>query len=331
MSNQQIKKIEQPRAIALMNQSINEIKKALPDTFTADRFVRIATTELRKNPKLAECDPYSFLGAVIQSAQLGLEIGSGLGYAYLVPYGSECTFIVGYKGDVDLARRSGKIGRIFLENIYSSDEYNYEIINGSVEISHKPKPGRKADEDIIATYGIAEFLAGGKPQITLMWRDEILYIRDKYSKGAKRPDSPWNTSFPEMCKKTVCRRLNKLLPKSADYQQAEAIESGELKTVQPFIDLGLIAESYTVAPEADITELAKQAAAEPEYKVPGQKDPEKEKALMDFDSILSQYESKKLNPDSVLSVLNIKVKDVDKMDAGRIRSVTKILTEKYGK
>ncbi len=46
---------------------------ALPKHMTADRLARIATTEIRKVPKLASCDQASFLGAIMQCAQLGLE------------------------------------------------------------------------------------------------------------------------------------------------------------------------------------------------------------------------------------------------------------------
>ncbi len=95
---------------------------ALPKHMTADRLARIATTEIRKIPKLAACDQASFLGAIMQCAQLGLEPGGALGHAYLIPFdkrqkvngrwetvSTEAQLIIGYRGMIDLARRSGQI------------------------------------------------------------------------------------------------------------------------------------------------------------------------------------------------------------------------------
>lgn len=285
-----------PPAITLLKSSLGEIARALPAEFSPDRFARIALTELRKNPALLNCDPYSFIGAVIQSAQLGLEVGSGLGHAYLVPYGKECTLIVGYKGDAELARRSGKIAAIDLVNVYKEDAYEYYVRNGEMTINHTPKPGRKADQDIIATYGVAHFTAGGRPQMAWMWREEIEEIRDRYSKGANRADSPWQKNFPEMCKKTVCRRLNKLLPKSPQYIHAEALEAGEVKAHQPLIDIGMIPDSYTIhdepGPEKYVAET-KAAVRESAPVAPGEKvaaDKERQAAFENYLKLANEYQ-----------------------------------------
>ena len=80
-----------------------EIAKALPDVMTPERFARIVTTAVTNNPKLAECTPQSFVGAMLNSAQLGLEPNTALGQAYLIPYGRQCQFQIGYRGLIDLA------------------------------------------------------------------------------------------------------------------------------------------------------------------------------------------------------------------------------------
>ncbi|NCC91426.1 MAG: recombinase RecT, partial [Spirochaetia bacterium] len=81
----------------------DQIAKALPSVITAERFTRIALTALSSNPKLAECDRNSFLGGLMQAAQLGLEPNTPLGQAYLIPFRNkkkgitECQFQIGYK------------------------------------------------------------------------------------------------------------------------------------------------------------------------------------------------------------------------------------------
>ena len=63
-----------------------QIKKALPSVITPDRFTRMALTAVAQNPKLGDCSPASFCGAMLQAAQLGLEPNTPLGQAYLIPF-----------------------------------------------------------------------------------------------------------------------------------------------------------------------------------------------------------------------------------------------------
>ena len=98
-----------------IKQMESEIKKALPSVLTPERFTRIVLSALSTNPKLGECTPQSFLGAMMTAAQLGVEPNTPLGQAYLLPYWNsrnncyECQFQLGYKGLLDLAYRSGAL------------------------------------------------------------------------------------------------------------------------------------------------------------------------------------------------------------------------------
>ena len=79
-----------------------EIKRALPAVITPERFTRIALSALNNTPALQQCTPMSFLAALMNAAQLGLEPNTPLGQAYLIPYKNkgtmECQFQIGYKG-----------------------------------------------------------------------------------------------------------------------------------------------------------------------------------------------------------------------------------------
>ncbi|EIL2384210.1 recombinase RecT, partial [Escherichia coli] len=77
--------------ISFINQpSMKEqLAAALPRHMTAERMIRIATTEIRKVPALGNCDTMSFVSAIVQCSQLGLEPGSALGHAYLLPFGNK--------------------------------------------------------------------------------------------------------------------------------------------------------------------------------------------------------------------------------------------------
>lgn len=73
-----------------------EIKKALPEVITPERFTRMALSALNTTPKLKDCTQLSVLAALMNAAQLGLEPNTPLGQAYLIPYNNkgtmECQF-----------------------------------------------------------------------------------------------------------------------------------------------------------------------------------------------------------------------------------------------
>ena len=104
---------------------------ALPKHVNSERFVRIAITTIRQNPKLAKCSQESLLGALMVSAQLGLEPGT-LGQCYLIPFENkkagtvECQFQIGYKGLIELLRRSGQLSDIYSYTVYENDDFNIE-------------------------------------------------------------------------------------------------------------------------------------------------------------------------------------------------------------
>lgn len=232
----------------LLTAQKGEIEKALPKHLTADRMLRICLTEIRKTPKLRECDPYSFMGAVIQSAQLGLEPGGGLGHAYLIPYGKQCTFVPGYKGLIDLARRSGKIAGMHAFLVYPEDDFDEGVENGRAVLRHKPKRiGReRKDDEMLFAVAIAEFTSGG-PQWTVMERWEVEKIRD----GLRYKSDVWRDHFGEMAKKTAVRRLCKMLPQSPELVRANEVEDQdprEQRNHRVFVDAGVIDAGYVVEP-----------------------------------------------------------------------------------
>lgn len=230
---------DKPKTIAnlLTDPSIkSQIALALPKHMTADRLARIALTEVRKIPKLAQCDQTSFLGAIMQAAQLGLEPGGALGHCYLIPFENkrrnvtEVQFIVGYRGMLDLARRSGQIESIEARAVYEADEFQVELGLDS-NIIHRPAWEVADRGPLTFVYAVAHLKGGGK-QFEVMSRAEIEAIRNA-SQGYKTAvrfqrdgaiNSPWATNFEEMAKKTILRRLFKYLPVSIEMQRAVGLD-----------------------------------------------------------------------------------------------------------
>lgn len=199
-----------------------ELSRALPKHMTADRLARVALTECRKTPALLKCSPESLFGAVVQAAQLGLEPGGALGHCYLIPFGQNVQFIVGYRGMIDLARRSGQIQSLNAVAVYEGDEFECTL-GLNPDIKHRPNwenSNREDPKKLLFVYAVAKLKDGGV-QFEVMSRKEVDAIRAR-SKSAN--NGPWVTDYVAMSLKTVIRRLFKYLPVSIEMQQAVAID-----------------------------------------------------------------------------------------------------------
>ncbi|WP_064615730.1 recombination protein RecT [Streptobacillus moniliformis] len=208
---QDIVKKDKPKTIYDVIQSMKgQFEVALPKHINSDRFIRIALTSIRQNPKLAKCEQTSLLGALMVSAQLGLEPGI-LGQAYLIPYGNQVQFQIGYKGLIELLRRSGQLSDIYAYPVYESDKF--EITLGiKRDIVHVPNFENRGKE--IGYYAVAK-LKDGAVSFEYMTKDEIEEHKNKFSKS--KNSGPWQTDFTEMAKKTVIKKLLKYLPVSVEF------------------------------------------------------------------------------------------------------------------
>lgn len=179
---------------------------------------------MNRQPELLNCTPASLFQSLMMAGQLGLEPDGVLGSAYLIPYGTNCTLIPGYRGLIDLARRSGQIKSIEAHLVRQGDKF--ECAFGlDPQLSHTPAfPGDEAylkNENIIGAYAVAKLVDGGE-QFEVMSRAEIDAIRNR-SKASK--SGPWVTDFGEMARKTVVRRLFKYLPVSVEMASALELDN----------------------------------------------------------------------------------------------------------
>ncbi len=208
----------------LLEKSKGQIAMALPKHLNADRIIRVAMTSIQRTPQLLECDPITLVGAVIQSSQLGLEPDGILGHAYLVPFRNtkknrmEVQFIPGYKGLIDLARRSGQVNRISAHVVYENEHFVMEY--GTKEIlEHKPlPPSTRGDRK--GVYAVA-VLNDGSAHFEWLWNEEIEAVKRQSKAGNF---GPWKTHEDEMIRKTAIRRLVKYLPLSVELAKAAAVD-----------------------------------------------------------------------------------------------------------
>lgn len=223
----------------LLQKKQGEIAKMLPRHLNAERLMKVAQIAATTTPALLKCDVPSLIGAIAQCAQMGLEPNTVLGHAYLVPFNTKrkdaegnerwvnsVQVIVGYKGLIDLARRSGQIVSIAAHEVCEGDQF--DLVYGIDEkLEHRPAMGERGP--IIGFYAVARLKDGGHA-FEFMSRRQIEQIRDasqgwnQAKKWKKEAAHPWSVHFVEMGRKTVIRRLAKYLPLSIEFAHAVALD-----------------------------------------------------------------------------------------------------------
>src|SRR6267142_1614033 len=208
----------------------NQLARALPNTLKPDRMVRLALTMLKKNDRLQKCSPISVMACVVEIAQLGLEPEGVLGHAYMVPFGDQCTLIVGYRGFMHLMYQSGIVTEISAEIVRRPDKWQ-RVLGTQRGLLHEPAPIPEKDEEKnwIGAYAVAGFLHG-KTAFEYLEKVKIYQARarsrgyQQYVKGDAK-STPWVTDPEEMWKKTPIRRLAKRMPMSTSDRRGELLRA----------------------------------------------------------------------------------------------------------
>lgn len=219
-----------------------ELARALPAHMSSERFLRAVLTVCKSTPALLDCTPKSFLGAMMLSAQLGLEPGP-LGHAYYVPFKNnktnqrEVQFIPGYKGLIDLARRSGHIASIYAHPVFEGDRFHF-MLGLAPDIKHEPTSPHAERTDptkVTHVYAVARFRdAGSEPVFVVLTRAQVDAAK---ARSKASGNGPWVTDWTAMALKTAVRRLCTWLPLSVEL--ATAVEADE-RVVDVDSDQGFI-------------------------------------------------------------------------------------------
>lgn len=219
---------------------------AMPPGFNKKRFALNCVTMIQdmmkdsgKMAKLMTISLDSVVTCLMKGAYLGLDFFNGECYA--IPYGpskrdieaaqkkgtqavGSMNFQTDYKGEVKLAKKYSKnpIKDIYAKVVRSGDEFYEEVDGGAQKIYFRPRPFSNAE--MIGTFAIATFMDGSMIYET-MSAEEVESVRKGYSKA---PDSDaWKKSTGEMYKKTVLRRLCKLIDLDFDnIEQMKAFDEG---------------------------------------------------------------------------------------------------------
>lgn len=225
--NKDIEKFKQKKK--LLERAKPRIEICLPkgSYFNAERLLAVMQSELRKTPKLLDCNDESLGSAMMLAARLGLEPDSALGHFYILPYKDKANIILGYRGLIELAMRSPHVKSIYAQEVYEGDRFDVTM-GSDKKIVHIPdmnpkmENGKVVAKQLIAVYAVAEYINGAK-EIEVMPRYEVDNIRGRSKTSGF---GPWVTDYAAMARKSVLRRMCKYIPMCIDAQKASAIEEG---------------------------------------------------------------------------------------------------------
>jgi recombination protein RecT len=252
------------------------IASLVPKHLTPERVFAVAAVAVSKSPELLQCTTVSVLRAIAIGAQLGLDVSGVGGQGYLVPFKSgrtgryEATFIPGYQGLIELARRSREVVTVRAKEVYEKDDVTYE--EGVVPIlRHKPYMGQDPG-NMVAVYAVAHFANGfAQPEVMSAWQVEAVRRRSRAAAAG-----PWATDTAAMWRKTAVKRLCKYLPQNPDLSRAIDVEERAEAGDEPLPLVGEEVEMEAPAPESVVEEVKNRlgletgAEREQEVREPGE-------------------------------------------------------------
>lgn len=221
--------------------------------------------------------PITVIQSALKAATFDLPIDPTLGYAYIVPFNNrkddgsyvmEASFVIGYRGLLQLAMRTGAYEKINVVDVREGELVSYNRLTEDVELEFVEDEDERDALPIIGWCGYYR-LTNGMEKTIYMSRKQIVKHEEKNRKG-KYMGKGWRTDFDAMAAKTVLRRLiGKWGILSIDYQMkadastmaaAEALATGKVDDMEAPMD---ITPEFVVSDEdaAIVAELDKEAAA----------------------------------------------------------------------
>ena len=166
----------------------NLINRTLRDKGTADRFVAAITSTVSANPALQECECSTILSAALLGESLKLSSSPQLGQYYLVPFKDRknnrtvATFVLGYKGYIQLAVRSGQYKKLNVLPIKAGELIDYDPLEEEIRVNLIQDDREREKAETIGYYAFFEYINGFKK--ALYWtKEKMVAHAEKYSAG----------------------------------------------------------------------------------------------------------------------------------------------------
>ena len=185
--------------------------------------------------------PVTIIQAALKAASYDLPIDPGLGFAYIVPfknkkieegreiYRSEAAFVLGYRGMIQLALRTGAYKRLNVVEIRQGELQKYDRLRDELEIEFIEDDEARENLPIVG-YAAYMQLLNGMEKTVYKTVAQIRAHEERHRKG-KYTNPIWRTDFDAMARKTVLRELlSKWGLMSVEYRyapDAQAVNAAE--------------------------------------------------------------------------------------------------------
>ena len=236
---------KQSAFIAAMNDVViqAQIKRSLKDNSGA--FMASMIDLFTSEKALQDCDPAKVVAECVKAAALNLPLAKSLGFAYVVPYKNVPTFIIGYKGILQLAQRSKQYQTINADVVYEGELVGFDKLRGMIDLS-----GERKSDKVIGYFAYFKTIYGFE-KVLYMTKEEVQAWGKKYSKSFSSSYSPWQTEFDKMALKTVLLRLIRTYGIMST-ELADAITQDTQETVSREIEQN--ANSVTIDIQAEVVD-----------------------------------------------------------------------------
>ncbi len=219
-------KLANLRKLLFLADNFNLIKDACRHGSTPENMINEGLMCARLNQDLLNCQPFSWVNAIVDAAIMGLPMTGVGGKAWLTKRyskkhsGNLVMYMLGWRGMLAIVYRTKLFKRIDAGVVYQGDEFHYERgINQ--HLKHVPNiTVNRKDENVVAFY-VEGILVNGEYKFEVMQTEEVRKIQLAYASSS----DVWKNHFTEQGKKTAMRRFWKWLPDHEEIQLAEAIDN----------------------------------------------------------------------------------------------------------
>lgn len=228
----------------------DDVKKSFIDVMGNERegnaFISSVLIAVANSDALQKCTPLSVISSALRAATMRLSCDPTSGQAYIVPFKGGATLVIGYKGLIHMALRTGKYKYLNVGPVYQGEEVIEDRMTGMHSLG-----GARTGKEVIGYLLYFELNSGFKKSF-YMSREDIHAHAKRYSKSYGREDSAWKTNPTDMEKKTLIRLG---LGRWGYFEPHDAAMIAQTET-EP--------EEYIDAELADAVDQAEQAEPEPD-------------------------------------------------------------------
>ena len=170
--------------------------------------------------------PVTIIQSALQAASFDLPINPALGYAYIVPFRNskrnrmEASFIMGYKGMLQLALRTGVYKRINVVDVRAGELKSYDRLREDIELEFIEDEDEREKAPVIGYVGYFQMINGMEKTIYMTVKQ--LEAHEKKFRHGDYMSRGWKENPDAMMRKTIMRKLiGKWGLMSVTYQSAD--------------------------------------------------------------------------------------------------------------